>query len=340
MLRKTVFLSALLALLRVGLLHATPSILGVTLFSHANVVSPSSFSQLFTVFFFISGILFNNTFLQYREAEKFIDEAVCDIYELLDGISLTYGDVSKPGAAKTALQHVISYVECWIRELSEPPVKSFSPTTSSSLLALRRLAEVSRSLSSQQGATSTEVIEKPASVAGSLLRFGNQCRRNSIRIWTIRRTCVLHPAQRFVGAMVALMLICIFVTDWPFHPIADFVCVTTANCGVLLVFRLIQALDDPFDVETDLTFPQLLLRTLRLDPRSLTSGGWCWWPQLEWSANFSAGLVLRCRAVSGGHRGAIAKSPTAQSQTRWYIVRFHNRFECICSKNREKDLIG
>lgn len=131
-------------------------------------------------------------------------------------------------------EHANNSLNSCFRDMISALTRSSPSCSSSSCASSLFLPEVLPQLEKSLSAPTLKCIEK-----------FRQC---SHRVWTIRRTRVLEPAQLYLNVMLVVVLVCILVVDWPSSPmIAEFVCVAGASACSLLIHALIRKLDDPFD---------------------------------------------------------------------------------------------
>ena len=89
-------------------------------------------------------------------------------------------------------------------------------------------------------------LQKATHFAASTLKCCDRLRRAMHRIWTIRRTRVLQPAQRYLGVMLVVVLACIFLCEWPSPVLVEVGCTAGASACSLLLHAMIDEIDDPF----------------------------------------------------------------------------------------------
>jgi hypothetical protein len=270
--------------LRVFLLHT--GLLGL-FFDPEKLFSTSAFSQLFSAFFFFSGIIFSSILTQFRECESKVDEAICAFHEFVDAVELALGaeaeneetstaETPLPLRRKAFIQPARNFLKCWADILNEPPEElksSNSNNNKTNSNSNKKSASSPASSPKSQNKTNTEkanaclnemlqqarfseapakaaLVSKTSLLSAASLKCVDKFRQTSHRVWTIRRTRVLEPAQIYLNIMLVVVLFCIFFTAWPTTPIfVEFVCITASAACTMLIHQLILELDDPFNTE-------------------------------------------------------------------------------------------
>jgi hypothetical protein len=181
-------------------------------------------------------------------------------------ISPAIASVASPRVFTTSLSGFSDNDENDEAKMTKAPSSSSSalaPTAASDPHQVRARAATERAYSTLDAmvrearsfhtATSKPALTASSSslVAGAAMKCVDRFRRESHRIWTIRRTRVLRPAQLYVRLMLFVVLAATCAVKWPVagSSVAEFVCVSTSSAAALLIDALIQELDDPFQRE-------------------------------------------------------------------------------------------